>query len=100
MKAKSDCRGHATLLVQVLIKMNGYRSIYILSIILIYYSLQVRFLATRHQEENIMTLTFEAPERPIVQPAPVSELWYTRCPVPTASGVALELGWLAHEFGR
>lgn len=47
-----------------------------------------------------MTLRFEAPERPIVQPAAVSELWYTRCPVPTASGIALELGWLAHEFDR
>ena len=47
-----------------------------------------------------MTLRFEAPESPLVQPAPVSELWYTRCPVPTASGIALELGWLAHEFDR
>ena len=47
-----------------------------------------------------MTLRFEAAESPLVQPAPVSELWYTRCPVPTASGIALELGWLAHEFDR
>jgi sulfonate transport system substrate-binding protein len=28
----------------------------------------------------------------------VSELWYTRCPVPTASGIALDLGWLRDEF--
>ena len=25
---------------------------------------------------------------------------YTRCPVPTASGVAAALGWLTEEFGR
>lgn len=25
-------------------------------------------------------------------------LWYTRCPVPTASGVALDYGWLREEF--
>jgi sulfonate transport system substrate-binding protein len=30
----------------------------------------------------------------------IGELWYTRCPVPTASGLALDLGWLAKEFGR
>ncbi len=29
----------------------------------------------------------------------VRELWYTRCPVPTASSVALSLGWLEKEFG-
>ncbi|CCH31672.1 ABC transporter substrate-binding protein [Actinosynnema sp. NPDC047251] len=25
-------------------------------------------------------------------------IWYTRCPVPTASGLAYNLGWLAEEF--
>jgi len=30
----------------------------------------------------------------------LSELWYTRCPVPTASGIALDLGWLREEFAR
>lgn len=30
----------------------------------------------------------------------LSELWYTRCPVPTASGIALDLGWLGEEFAR
>ncbi|MEV0679385.1 ABC transporter substrate-binding protein [Actinosynnema sp. NPDC050436] len=25
-------------------------------------------------------------------------IWYTRCPVPTASGLAHDLGWLAEEF--
>jgi sulfonate transport system substrate-binding protein len=30
----------------------------------------------------------------------VRQLWYTRCPVPTASGVALDLGWLDREFAR
>lgn len=28
----------------------------------------------------------------------LSELWYTRCPVPTASGIAYNLGWLSEEF--
>lgn len=31
---------------------------------------------------------------------PVDALWYTRCPVPTASGIALDLGWLGDEFGQ
>src|SRR5581483_1920523 len=25
-------------------------------------------------------------------------LWYTRCPVPTATGIAADRGWLAAEF--
>ncbi|MDE1150257.1 MAG: ABC transporter substrate-binding protein [Azospirillaceae bacterium] len=29
-----------------------------------------------------------------------TELWYTRCPVPTATGIALDQGWLGGEFGR
>lgn len=28
----------------------------------------------------------------------VSELWYTRCPVPTASSLAISQGWLDDEF--
>ncbi len=28
----------------------------------------------------------------------VDTLWYTRCPMPTASGIAIELGWLDQEF--
>jgi ABC-type nitrate/sulfonate/bicarbonate transport system substrate-binding protein len=28
----------------------------------------------------------------------VSELWYTRCPVPTASSIAISQGWLEDEF--
>ncbi|MBB5954308.1 2'-hydroxybiphenyl-2-sulfinate desulfinase [Saccharothrix tamanrassetensis] len=27
-----------------------------------------------------------------------NRIWYTRCPVPTASGLAYNLGWLAEEF--
>lgn len=27
-------------------------------------------------------------------------VWYTRCPVPTASGIAHALGWLEESFGR
>lgn len=30
--------------------------------------------------------------------ADYGHLWYTRCPVPTASGVAFRLGWLADAF--
>lgn len=30
----------------------------------------------------------------------VQQLWYTRCPVPTASGIALDLGLLRDEFAR
>jgi len=28
------------------------------------------------------------------------ELWFTRCPVPTATGIAYKLGWLTEEFER
>lgn len=30
----------------------------------------------------------------------ITELWYTRCPVPTVSGLALDLGWLNQTFGK
>ncbi len=35
---------------------------------------------------------------PVVAPLVLQELWYTRCPVPTASGLAYNLGWLGDEF--
>lgn len=36
-----------------------------------------------------------------LQPAPALEqLWFTRCPVPTASGIAYKLGWFDEEFAR
>lgn len=28
----------------------------------------------------------------------LDELWFTRCPVPTATGIAYKLGWLSEEF--
>jgi ABC-type nitrate/sulfonate/bicarbonate transport system substrate-binding protein len=28
------------------------------------------------------------------------EIWFTRCPVPTATGLAYKLGWLSEEFAR
>lgn len=31
-------------------------------------------------------------------PVTVDRIWYTRCPVPTASGIAHRLGWLTDEF--
>lgn len=30
--------------------------------------------------------------------SPLQEIWFTRCPVPTATGLAYRLGWLAEEF--
>jgi ABC-type nitrate/sulfonate/bicarbonate transport system substrate-binding protein len=30
----------------------------------------------------------------------LDKLWFTRCPVPTATGLAYKLGWLAQEFAR
>lgn len=30
--------------------------------------------------------------------APIDNLWYTRCPVPTPLGLAVQLGWLDQEF--
>ncbi|MFJ9316252.1 ABC transporter substrate-binding protein [Pimelobacter simplex] len=33
-------------------------------------------------------------------PTSLDTLWYTRCPVPTASGIAHRLGWLADDFAR
>ena len=32
--------------------------------------------------------------------AVLERVWFTRCPVPTASGIAHALGWLAEEFGK
>jgi hypothetical protein len=29
----------------------------------------------------------------------LDQLWYTRCPVPTASGLAYNLGWLTSALG-
>jgi len=28
----------------------------------------------------------------------VEQIWFTRCPVPTATGLAYKLGWLEEEF--
>jgi len=30
----------------------------------------------------------------------IDQLWFTRCPVPTATGLAYQLGWLNEEFAR
>ena len=34
-----------------------------------------------------------------MEPA-IEQIWYTRCPVPTASGIAIHHGWLSEEFAR
>ena len=31
---------------------------------------------------------------------PLNQLWFTRCPVPTATGLAYRLGWLREDFAR
>ncbi|KAF1050122.1 ABC transporter substrate-binding protein [Xylophilus sp.] len=36
----------------------------------------------------------------VLAPSPATELWYTRCPVPTASGIAQHKRWLHGEFAR
>lgn len=33
-----------------------------------------------------------------VQAAALEQIWFTRCPVPTATGLAYKLGWLSDEF--
>jgi ABC-type nitrate/sulfonate/bicarbonate transport system substrate-binding protein len=30
----------------------------------------------------------------------LNQIWFTRCPVPTATGLAYKLGWLTEEFAR
>ncbi len=35
---------------------------------------------------------------PLARTAAPSKLWYTRCAVPTASGIAYDLGWLSQQY--
>ena len=44
-----------------------------------------------------MTTTKDTADQP-VDSARLSSIWYTRCPVPTASSVAITEGWLDREF--
>jgi len=37
---------------------------------------------------------------PINTAPPLKQLWFTRCPVPTATGLAYKLGWLKDEFAQ
>lgn len=34
------------------------------------------------------------------QDSKLREIWFTRCPVPTATGLAYKLGWLGEEFAK
>ncbi|HZV09737.1 MAG TPA: ABC transporter substrate-binding protein, partial [Novosphingobium sp.] len=43
-----------------------------------------------------MTATASQPTPP--PPGPPEEIWFTRCPVPTATGIAYKLGWLSEAF--
>ncbi|WP_156679309.1 ABC transporter substrate-binding protein [Sphingomonas profundi] len=44
-----------------------------------------------------MATTLERADPGRVEPA-LDELWFTRCPVPTATGIAYKLGWLTDAF--
>jgi ABC-type nitrate/sulfonate/bicarbonate transport system substrate-binding protein len=46
-----------------------------------------------------MTSSAQRATAPSASPS-VNELWFTRCPVPTTFGIALQLGWLQEEFPR
>ncbi|MNJ94468.1 2'-hydroxybiphenyl-2-sulfinate desulfinase [compost metagenome] len=37
---------------------------------------------------------------PSTTTAALKQLWFTRCPVPTATGLAYKLGWLTEEFAK
>ncbi|WP_395671466.1 ABC transporter substrate-binding protein [Phenylobacterium sp.] len=43
-----------------------------------------------------LTIVKPAPEAPTAPS--LDKIWFTRCPVPTATGLAYKLGWLADEF--
>lgn len=45
-----------------------------------------------------MTQQLQTETEPADPAGSVSELWFTRCPVPTATGIAADLGWLREEF--
>src|SRR5579871_1856762 len=44
------------------------------------------------------TAELSVPPRRVV--SDLNEIWFTRCPVPTATGLAYGLGWLQQEFER
>jgi len=37
---------------------------------------------------------------PVLKNAEVDTIWFTRCPVPTATGLAYKLDWLSQEFAK
>jgi ABC-type nitrate/sulfonate/bicarbonate transport system substrate-binding protein len=47
---------------------------------------------------SILELTKSRPARS--GQSELREIWFTRCPVPTATGLAYKLGWLSEEFAR
>ena len=44
-------------------------------------------------------MTTSTPQAQSVSEQTLHEVWFTRCPVPTATGLAYKLGWLAEAFG-
>ncbi|BDM23750.1 hypothetical protein KMS_R35060 [Pseudomonas sp. LRP2-20] len=45
-----------------------------------------------------MSLVTPTAKRLTDDPSALERIWFTRCPVPTASGIAYKLGWLEQEF--
>lgn len=45
-----------------------------------------------------MSLATPTAKRLADDPSALERIWFTRCPVPTASGLAYKLGWLEQEF--
>lgn len=43
--------------------------------------------------------TSESGGASVAERGAVEEIWFTRCPVPTATGIAADLGWLSDELG-
>lgn len=46
------------------------------------------------------TLELDKPQAKATSSSALEEIWFTRCPVPTATGLAYRLGWLGEEFAR
>jgi ABC-type nitrate/sulfonate/bicarbonate transport system substrate-binding protein len=46
---------------------------------------------------NFMSTLLEVPPTSLATPS-LRDIWYTRCPVPTPFGLALQLGWIEEEF--
>lgn len=55
-------------------------------------------LATDSQNPMELSMTLAAQHPSPLAETELAQIWFTRCPVPTASGIAYKLGWLSEEF--